>query len=189
MSNSNFCFLTSIQISQEAGQVVWYSCPFTNFSQFIVIDTVRVFGIVNKTEVNVFLELCCFFSDPRILAICSLVPLHFLNPAWTSGSSWFTYYWNLAWRILNILLLTCEMSAIVWQFEHSLAFLFFGTGMKAHLFQSCGHCWVFQFCWHIECRTFTALSFRIWNSSTGIPSPPLALFVVMRPKAYLTSQT
>ena len=48
--------------------------------------------------------------------------------------------------------------------------------MKTHLFQSCGHCWVSQICWHIECSTFTASSFRIWNSSTGIPSPPLALF-------------
>ena len=45
--------------------------------------------------------------------------------------------------------------------------------MKIDLFQSCGHCWVFQICWPIECNTFTASSFRIWNSSTGIPSPPL----------------
>ena len=58
--------------------------------------------------------------------------------------------------------------------------------MKTDLFQSCGHCWVFHICWHIECSTFTASSFRIWNSSTGIPSPPLALFVVMLPKAHLT---
>ena len=57
------------------------------------------------------------------------------------------------------------------------------------LFQSCGHCWVFQICWHIECNTFTASSFRIWNSSTGIPSSPLALFVVMLPKAHLTSHS
>ena len=61
--------------------------------------------------------------------------------------------------------------------------------MKTDLFQSCGHCWVFQICWHIECSTFTASSFRIWNSSTGIPSPPLALFVVMLPKAHLTSHS
>ena len=61
--------------------------------------------------------------------------------------------------------------------------------MKTDLFQSCGHCWVFQICWHIECNTFTALSFRIWNSSTGIPSPPLALFVVMLSKAHLTSHS
>ena len=61
--------------------------------------------------------------------------------------------------------------------------------MKTDLFQSCGHCWVFQICWHIECSTFTASSFRIWNSSTGIPSPPLAFFVVMLPKAHLTSHS
>ena len=58
--------------------------------------------------------------------------------------------------------------------------------MKTDLFQSCSHWWIFQICWHIECSTFTASSFRIWNSSTGIPSPPLALFVVMLPKAHLT---
>ena len=60
--------------------------------------------------------------------------------------------------------------------------------MKNDLFQSCGHCWVFQTCWHIECSTFTASSFRICNSSTEIPSPRLALFVVMLPKAHLTSR-
>ena len=59
--------------------------------------------------------------------------------------------------------------------------------MKTDLFQSCGHCCIFQICWHIECTTFTELSFRIWKSSTRIPSPPLALFVVMIPKAHLTS--
>ena len=59
--------------------------------------------------------------------------------------------------------------------------------MKTDLFQSCGHCWVFQLCWHIACNTLSASSFRIWNGSTGIPSPPLALFIVMLPKAHLTS--
>ena len=61
--------------------------------------------------------------------------------------------------------------------------------MKTDLFQSSGHCWVFQICWHIECSTFTASSFRIWNSSTGIPSPPLAFFTVILPKAHLTSHS
>ena len=61
--------------------------------------------------------------------------------------------------------------------------------MKTDLFQSCGHCWLFQICWHIECSTFRASSFRIWNSWTGMPSPPLALFVVMLPQAHLTSHT
>ena len=51
--------------------------------------------------------------------------------------------------------------------------------MKNDLFQSCGHCWVFHICWHIECSTLTASSFRIWNISTGIPSPSLALFVII----------
>ena len=64
---------------------------------------------------------------------------------------------------------------------------FFGIGMKTYLFQSCGHCWVFQICWHTECSTFTASSFRIWNSSAGISSPPLALFVAMLPQAHLTT--
>ena len=148
MSDSNCCFLTCIQVSQEAGQVVWYSYLFQNFPQFIVIHTVKGFAIVNKGEVDVFLELSCFFDDPADVANLSLVPLSFLNPAWTSGSSWFTYCWGLAWRILSITLLACEMSAIVQWFEHSLALPFFGIGMKTDLSQSCGHCWVFQICWH-----------------------------------------
>ena len=61
--------------------------------------------------------------------------------------------------------------------------------MKTHLFQFCGHCWVFPICWHIECSTFTASSFRIWNICTGSPSSPLALFVVMLPKAPLISHS
>ena len=125
----------------------------------------------------------------RLLAIWSLVPLPFLNPSWRPGSSWFTYYWSLAWRILNTTLLACEMSAIVWYFEDSLALPFFGIGMKTDLFQSCGHCWVFQICWHIECSTFTASSFRIWNNSTVISSPPLALFLMMLSKAHFTSHS
>ena len=64
MSSANCCFLTCIQISQEAGQVVWYSHVFQNFSQFTVIHTVKGFGIVNKAEIDVFLELSCFFDDP-----------------------------------------------------------------------------------------------------------------------------
>ena len=59
--------------------------------------------------------------------------------------------------------------------------------MKTDLFQSCGRCWVFQICWHIERSTLTASSFRIWNSSIGIPPLPLTLFIVMHPKAHLTS--
>ena len=64
MSSSNCCFLTCIQISQEAGQVVWYAHLFHSFPQFIVTDTVKGFDIVNKAEIDVFLELSCFFHDP-----------------------------------------------------------------------------------------------------------------------------
>ena len=53
-----------MQISQEAGKVVWYSHLLKNFPQFVVIHTVKDFGIVNKAEVDVFLELTCFFDDP-----------------------------------------------------------------------------------------------------------------------------
>ena len=63
---------------------------------------------------------------------------------------------------------------------------FFWDWNENWLFQSCDPFWVFQICWHIECSTLTASSFRIWNSSTGIPSPSLALFVVMLPNAHLT---
>ena len=61
--------------------------------------------------------------------------------------------------------------------------------MKTDLFQSCGHCWNFQIFWHTECSTLTRSSFRIWNSSAGIPSPPLVLFVAMLPNAHLTSHS
>ena len=116
-----------------------------------------------------------------ILAIWSLAPLPLQNPAYTSGSSWFIYYWILAWRFLSITLLACEMGAIVWNLGYSLTLPFFGSG-----FQSYGHCCIFQIYWLIESRTLTALSLRILNSSTGIRSPPLALFIVMLPKAYFT---
>ena len=76
--------------------------------------------------------------------------------------------------------------AVVWAF-FGIAFLW--DWNETDVFQSCGHCWVFHICWHIECSTSTASSFRIWNSSTGISSLPLALFVVMLSKAHLTSHS
>ena len=82
-----------------------------------------------------------FSMIQRRLAFWSLVPLPFLKPVWTYGCSRFTYCWSLAWRILSLTLLACEMSAIVRYFEHSLALPFFGIEMKTDLFQSCGHCW------------------------------------------------
>ena len=144
----------------------------------------------SEAEIDVFFwNSLAFLMIQQILAIWSLVSLPFLNPAWTSGSSWFMYCWSLAWGILSITLLVYEMNATVQYFEHSLALPFFGIEMKPDLFHSCDHCWVFQISCHIKCSTFTTSSFRIWNSSTGIPSPPLALFLVMLPKAHLTSHS
>ena len=122
----------------------------------------------------------------EILAIWSPIPLPFLNPLFTSGSSRVTYFWILAWRILSITMVPwneCNC-AVVWAFL-SIALLW--DWNENWTFQFCGHCWVFQICWHIECITLTASSFRIWNSSARILSPPLALFVVMLPKAHFTS--
>ena len=159
----------------------------------MVIHTVKGFGIVNKAEVDVFLERSYFFNNP--MDVGNLI----------SGSSAFSKSILNIWKFtVHVLLMTglenlsytlivCEMSEIVWYFDRSLALPFFGIGMKTDLFQSCGHCWVFQICWHIECSTFTASStassYRIWNSSTGIPSPPLALFIGMLSKAHLTSHS
>ena len=113
MSSSNCCFLTCIQISQEAGQVFWYSHPFQNFPQCIVTHTVKGFDIVNKAEIDVFLEWSGFFHDPANVG--NLI----------SGSSAFSktilHIWKFmghallkpGWRILSITLLACEMNAIV----------------------------------------------------------------------------
>ena len=124
MSSSNCCFLTCIQISQEAGQVVCYSHLFQNFPQFIVIHTVKGFGIVSKSEIDISLELSCFFDDPEgvgNLISCSSAFSKISLNIWK-----FTVHvlLKLAWRILSITLLACEMSAIVQQFEHSLVLPF-----------------------------------------------------------------
>ena len=113
MSSSNCCFLTCIQVSQEAGQMVWYFHLFQNFPQFIVIHTVKGFGIVNKAEIYVFLELSCFFDDPADVG--SLISGSSASSK-TSLNIWkFTIHILLkpGWRILSIILLACGMSAIV----------------------------------------------------------------------------
>ena len=169
-------------------QLRWSGIPISfRIFQFTVIHIVKGFGKVNKAEIDVFLELSCFFDDLANVGNLILVPLPFLKPPWTSGSSWFTYCWSLSWIILSVTLLACLISVIVCSFEHYLALPFFGFRMKTDHFQSCGHCWVLKICSHVDCNSFTASSFRIWNSSAGIPSPPLALFIVMLPKACLTS--
>ena len=111
---SNCCFLTCISlISQEAGEVVWYFHLFKNFPQYVVIHTVVGFGIVNKAEVDEFLELSCFFCDPtdvdNLISDSSAFSKSSLN-AWN-----FTVHVLLkpGLEILSITLLACEMSAIV----------------------------------------------------------------------------
>ena len=105
MSSSKCCFLTCIQVSQEAGKVVWYSHLFQNFPQFFVIYTVKGFGIVNKAEVDVFLELSCFFDDPADVG--NLI----------SGSSAFSKTsWNI-WKFTVHILLKLGLE----NFEHYFA--------------------------------------------------------------------
>ena len=143
MSSSNCCFLTCIQISQEADQVVWYSHLFQNFPQFIVIHTVKGFGIVNKAEIDVFLEFSCFLDDPTdvgnlisgssafsktSLNIRKFMVHILLKP----GLQNFEHYFTSVWDECNC--------AVVSAF---FGLPFFGIWMKTDLFQSCGHCWVF----------------------------------------------
>ena len=160
--------------------MVWYSHLLKNFPQFVVIHIVKGFSIVNEAEVDIFLEFC-FFYDPMDVG------------NFVSGSSDFSK--TSRWKFSVHLLLKPSLE----NFQHYLASMwdecncvvvwtFFGIAFlwdwnENWLFQSCGHCWVFQICWHIECNTFTASSFRIWNSSTGIPSSSLTLFIMMLPKA------
>ena len=189
MSSSNCCFLTCIQISQEAGLVVWYSHLFQNFPQFVVIHTVKGLGIVNKAEIDVFLELSCFFYDAmdvgNLISGSSVFSKTSLN-IWKftvhvllkPGLENFEHYSTSLWDKCNCV--------AVWAF-FGIAFLRdWNENWPFHVLWPLLH---FPNCWHIECSTFTASSFRIWNSSTGIPLPPLTLFIVMLPKAHLTSHS
>ena len=130
MSSSNCCFLTFVQISQEAGQVVWYSKLFQNFPQFIVIHTVKGFSIVNKAEMDVFLEHSCLFHDPAdvgnlisgssAIAKTSLNIRNFmvhilLKPSLENFEHYFTSMWDE------------RNCAVVWAF---FGMPFFGIGMK-----------------------------------------------------------
>ena len=92
MSSSNSCFLSCIQISQEAGQVVWYSHLLKNFPQFVVIHTVKSFGVVNKAKVDVFLKLSCFFDDPADVGNPNSGPSAFSKSAFN--------IWNFSVQVL-----------------------------------------------------------------------------------------
>ena len=114
MSSSNCCFLTCIQVSQEAGKVVWYSHLLENFPQLAVMHIVKGFSIVNEAAVDVFLKFSCFFYNTMDVGNLISGSSAFSNPACTSGISQFTYCWSLTWRILDITLLASEMSAIIY---------------------------------------------------------------------------
>ena len=144
MSDTKCCFLACIQISQEAGKVVWYSHLLKNFPQFVLIHIVKGFGVVNKAEVDVFLELSCFFDNPDDVGNLSLVPLPFRNPAWTSGSSWFMYCWSLAWRVLSVTLLVCEICVIL---NCVLFWTFFGIFLNIFFTSHNYHFVVMSLCW------------------------------------------
>ena len=122
MSSFNCCFLTCIQVSQEAGQVVWYSYPFKNFAQFVVILTVKGFGIVNKAE-DVFLELSCFSYDP--LDVGNLI----------SGSSAFSKSsWNIWKFTVHVLLKPCLQN-----FEHYFVSMWNECKLKINLWHLTVH--------------------------------------------------
>ena len=145
-----------------------------------MIHTVKDFRVVNEAEVDVFLEFSCFFYNPTHVG--NLI----------SGSSAFSKSSLNIWKFLVHILLKSSLenfehyfasiwnecnSVVVWTF---LALPFFGIGMKTDIFQSGGQCWVFQIYWN---------NVKTLNSSTGVPSPPLALFIIMLPKAQFTSQS
>ena len=157
ISVSNCCCLTCIQISQEPGKVVWYSHFLKNFPQFVVIYTGKGFGIVNKAYVDVFLDRSCFFCDPTDVG--NLI----------SGSSAFSKSSLDVWNFLVYVLLKPRLEnfehyfagvwdecncAVVWAL-FGIAFLW--DWNENWPFRSCGHCWIFQICWHIECSTFNSI--------------------------------
>ena len=143
MSISNCFFLTCIQISQEAGQVVWYSHLLKNFPQFVVIHTVNDFGIVNKAEVDVFLELSHFFDDPTdvgnlisdsspflksSLNIWKFMVHVLLKPGLENFEHYFASMWDkcncaVVWTFFSVAFLwdwTCWIDKLINPLEHKL---------------------------------------------------------------------
>ena len=117
MSSSSCCFLTCMHISQEAGQVVWYPHLLKNFPQFIVIHTVKGFGIVSKAEVGVFLELSCFFDDPvdagNLISGSSAFSKSSLNILPKCVEAWLGEFWALlCWHVRWVQM--CSSLSILW---------------------------------------------------------------------------
>ena len=124
MSGFNCCFLTCIQVLQEAGKVVWYSHFFKNFPQFVVIYTAKGFSVVNESELHVLLEFSCFFYDPA--DGCNLI----------SGSSAFSKPSLIIWKFLVHIPLKPNLNnfeyyfASVWEeCNCTVAWTFFGIAL------------------------------------------------------------
>ena len=165
------CFLAHIQVSPETGEVIWS----LRICHSLLWSRVKGFCIVNEAEVDVFLEFPCFLHDPTNVGILISGSPAYLKPR--MYISMFLVHVLLKASLKDFehnLGSTWNECNCMW-FEHSMSLLFFGIEMKTDLFHTGGHCWVFQICWHVECSTLAAASFRIWNSSAGIPSPPLTL--------------
>ena len=134
MSSSNCCFLICTLIYQEKGKVVWYSHLFKNFQQSVVIHTVKWFGIVNKAEVDVFLELACFFYDPTdvgnlisgssafsksSLNICKFMFHVLLKP----GLEKFEHYFASVWDECNYAVVWTSFGiALLWDWNENRPF-------------------------------------------------------------------
>ena len=114
MSGSNYWLLTRTQVSQKASKVVWYSYLLKNFPQFVVIHTVKGFSVVNVAEVDVFLELSCFFYHPTVIGNLISGTSAFSN----SGLNIWEFPVHILLKpsleILSIILLVCEMNRVVW---------------------------------------------------------------------------
>ena len=159
MSSSICCFLTCIQVSQETSKVIGYSHFLRNFSQFVVIHTVKSLSTVNEAKVDVFQKLFCFFYNP--MDVGNLI----------SGSSDFSKSRLYIWKLLVHTLLKPSLKDFehnftsIWN-EHNctVVWTFFGISLlwdwnENWPFQSWDHCWVFQICWHTKCSILTASSF------------------------------
>ena len=125
MSGSNCCFLSCIQISQEAGQLVWYSCLKEFSTGCCDPQSKLTIGVVNKAEVDVFLELSCFFDDPTDVG--NLISGSSLVPAFSKSS---LKIWNFVVRILlrPVLENFEHYFACIWdEYNCVLVWIFFGT--------------------------------------------------------------
>ena len=152
-----------------------------------MIHTIKGFGIVNKAEIDVFLELSCFFDDPEDVG-------NFI-----SGSSAFSKTNLNIWKFMVHILLKSGLEnfehyfASMWdECNYAIVWAFFGIAFlwdrnENWPFPVLWPLLSFQICWHIEYSIFIASSFRIWKSSTGTPSPPPALFAALLPKTHWTS--